>query len=60
LRCRLQAGKNIIYKVLGNKQVREGTRSVLFKNLEDRLILLAEIKVNANVLSTFLLCYLCS
>lgn len=55
-------GKNniIIYRVLGNKQMRESTYSVLFKNLEDSLILLAEIKVDANILSTFLLCYLCS
>lgn len=48
-------GKNIliIYKVIGNKWTRESTYSVLFIYLEDSLILLAEIKVDANVLSTF-------
>lgn len=55
-------GKNIlsICEVIGNKWMRESTYSVLFIYLEDSLILLAEIKVDANVLSTFLLCYLCS
>lgn len=55
-------GENIliIYKVVGNKWMRESTYSVLFIYLEDSLILLAEIKVDANVLSTFFLCYLCS
>lgn len=38
----------------------ESMYSVLFMYLEDSLILLAEIKVDANVLSTFFLCYLCS
>lgn len=33
--------------------MRESTYSVLFIYLEDSLILLAEIKVDANVLSTF-------
>lgn len=48
-------GKNIlnIYEVIGNKWMRESTYSVLFIYLEDSLILLAEIKVDANVLSTF-------
>lgn len=48
-------GENIlsIYKVTGNKWMRESTYSVLFIYLEDSLILLAEIKVDANVLSTF-------
>lgn len=50
----------IIYKVVGNKWMTESTYSVLFRYLEDSLILLAEIKVDANVLSTFVLCYLCS
>lgn len=55
-------GENIliIYKVVGNKWMRESIYSVLFIYLEDSLILLAEIKVDANVLSTFFLCYLCS
>lgn len=56
-------GKNTlsIYEVIGNKWMRESTYSVLLIYLEDSLILLAEIKVDANVLSTFiLLCYLCS
>lgn len=48
-------GKNIlsICEVIGNKWMRESTYSVLFIYLEDSLILLAEIKVDANVLSTF-------
>lgn len=48
-------GKNIlrIYEVIGDKWMRESTYSVLFIYLEDSLILLAEIKVDANVLSTF-------
>lgn len=48
-------GKNIlsIYKIIGNKWMRENAYSVLFIYLEDSLILLAEIKVDANVLSTF-------
>lgn len=55
-------GENIliIYNVVGNKWMRESTYSVLFIYLQDSLILLAEIKVDANVLSTFFLCYLCS
>lgn len=48
-------GKNIlsIYKIIGYKWMRENAYSVLFIYLEDSLILLAEIKVDANVLSTF-------
>lgn len=48
-------GKNIlnIYEIIGNKWMRESTYSVLFIYLEDSLILLAEIKMDENVLSTF-------
>lgn len=55
-------GKKIlsIYEIIGNKWMKESTYSVLFIYLEDSLILLAEIKMDENVLSTFFCCYLCS